>query len=79
MEKYLAFERRLHGGFQKIYFFKNGFGASVVKTGDKPGLDVAILKGNIKRYSIVDTPGYCLTNKELENLLNEIKSYQRVV
>lgn len=75
MKKYLAFERRLPGGFQKIYFFKNGFGASVVKIKDTPGLDVAILKGDIKHYSIVDTPGYCLTNKELEDLLNEIKSY----
>ena len=75
MKKYLFFERRLPSGFQKIYFFKNGFGASVVKIKNTPGLDVDILKGNIKHYSVVDTPGYCLTNKELENLLNEIKGY----
>lgn len=75
MEKYLAFERKLPDGFQKIYFFENGFGASVVKMEDTPGLDVAILKGNIKRYSIVDTPDYYLTNKELEILLKEIKGY----
>lgn len=75
MEKYLVFERLLPDGLQKIYFFKNGFGASVVKTENTPGFDVAILKGNIKHYSIVDTPDYYLTNKELENLLNEIKGY----
>lgn len=75
MEKYLAFERQLPDGFQKIYFFKNGFGASVVKMKDASGLDVAILKGNIKHYSIIDTPDYYLTNKELENLLKEIKGY----
>lgn len=75
MNKYLAFERKLPDGFQKIYFFKNGFGASVVKMGDTHGLDVAILKGNITRYSIVDMPKYYPTDKELENLLNEIKNY----
>lgn len=75
MKKYLAFERQLPNGFQKIYFFPNGFGASVVKMKDTPGLDVAILKGNITRYSIVDMPKYYPTDKELENLLNEIKNY----
>lgn len=75
MKKYLAFERQLPNGFQKIYFFENGFGASVVKMENTPGLDVAILKGNIKRYSIVDMPKYYPTDKELENLLNEIKGY----
>lgn len=75
MKKYLAFERQLPNGFQKIYFFPNGFGASVVKMKDTPGLDVAILKGNITHYSIVDMPKYYPTDKELENLLNEIKNY----
>lgn len=75
MKKYLAFERKLPDGFQKIYFFENGFGASVVKMEDTPGLDVAILEGNIKRYSIVGMPGYYLTDKELEDLLKEIKNY----
>lgn len=74
MKKYLSFERRLPGGFQKIYFFKNGFGASVVKMEDAPGLDVAILKGNIKRYSIIETPDYYLTDKELESLLKKLKT-----
>lgn len=75
MNKYLAFERKLPGWSQKIYFFENGFGASVVKMEDTPGLDVAILKGNITRYSIVDMPKYYPTDEELEDLLKEIKNY----
>lgn len=75
MNKYIAFERKLPDGFQEIYFFPNSFGASVVKLEYTPGFEVAILKGNIKHYSIVDMPGYYLTDEELEDLLKEIKNY----
>lgn len=75
MNKYLAFERQLPDGFQKIYFFPNGFGASVVKLEYTPGFEVAIIKGNIKHYSIVDMADNYLTDEELEDLLKEIKNY----
>ena len=75
MNKYLAFERKLPDGLQEIYFFENGFGASVVKMDGIHGFDVAILKGNITRYSIVEMPEYHPTDKELEDLLKEIKNY----
>ena len=77
--------RELNGGSQALYFFRNGFGASVVQHdfsyGHESGLwELAILVGNIDNYKITydtsitdDVLGY-LTEREVDNYLTEIEN-----
>jgi hypothetical protein len=83
MEKYLVLERPLYDGHQKIYFFENGYGASVVNHSYSCGTELAVIQGNINdwriccRKLILDDDddgilGY-LTKSEVEKYLKRIK------
>ena len=89
MEKYKILERKLNGGIQKIYEFKNGYGASVVRHigsyGSQLGLwELAVViindynNGNPIFDLCYDTPITddvigYLTEKEVLKLLKKIK------
>lgn len=76
--------RDIWGGIQELYFFNNGYGASIVKHeysyGGKNGLwELAVLKGNEHEYKITykteitnDVIGY-LTRGEFKEILREIQ------
>ena len=82
-------ERTVNGGIQKLYFFENGYGASVVRHsfsyGRESGLwELAVIKGSEKSWSLdYDTPvtddviGY-LSDEDVEELLEEIEGLGQV-
>lgn len=79
MDKYLVLERTLYDGYQKVYLFENGYGASVVKHSHSYGLEMTVIQGNIDDCRLCyDTPitvavlGY-LDENEVEEYLKKIK------
>ena len=80
MDEYLVLERPLYDGHQEIYFFENGYGASVVNHSYSYGTEMAVIQGDINNWRIccrkliVDDGilGY-LTEKEVEKYLKRIK------
>lgn len=79
------FERDVHEGIQKVYFFPNGYGASVIRHsfsygGDQGLWELAVLKGTLEKYELCytteitdDVLGY-LDNKEVEETLSKIQN-----
>ena len=77
--------KELFGGIQKIYRFKNNFGASVVKHsysygGEKDLWELAVIEWNGPYWSLCysmpitdDVEGY-LTDDEVEKILGRIQS-----
>lgn len=80
-----VFVKELFGGIQKIYRFKNDFGASVVKHpysygGEKDLWELAVIEWNGPYWSLCystpitdDVEGY-LTDDEVEKILGRIQS-----
>lgn len=83
MDEYLVLERPLYDGNQKIYFFENGYGASVVNHSYSYGTEMAVIQGNINDWRICcrklifddDDDGILgyLTESEVEEYLERIK------
>lgn len=83
MDEYLVLERPLYDGHQKIYFFENGYGASVINHSFSYGLEMAVIKGNVDNWDICcrrlifddDDDGILgyLTESEVEKYLKRIK------
>ena len=77
--------RELNGGTQALYFFKNGYGASVVQHsfsygGDEGFWELAVITGDIDNYQLnYDTPitndvlGY-LTERDVDEVLDKIEN-----
>ena len=80
-----AIERVVNNGTQKLYFFENGYGASVVchsfSYGHEAELwELAVIKGTQEKWSLeYDTPisddvlGW-LNNQDVEDLLVKIQN-----
>lgn len=85
MEKFLKEKNNNNGGVQKIYFFDNGYGASVVRHsfsyGNELGLwELAVIHGDISNWDLTfgttitnDVLGY-LTLDDVDKILNKIKN-----
>ena len=80
-------ERAVSDGIQKLYFFENGYGASVIRHsgsyGYESGLwELAVIKGSEKDWGLdFDTPitdgvtGY-LNDEDVEELLEKIEGLE---
>lgn len=81
-------EKEINGGVQKLYKFKNGYGASVVRHtfsyGSDQGLwELAVLEYHGENWEICyhtpitsDVIGY-LNQEQVDDLLNKIKNLSR--
>jgi hypothetical protein len=68
------------GGTQRLYFFPNGYGASVVNSAVSYGTEMAVLRGTIENWQLCyETPitddviGY-LDETEVQDLLRQIEA-----
>ncbi len=73
-------EKSIYGGQQRLYDFKNGYGASVVRHpysyGNEKGLwELAVLKSGDICYDtpITDDVIGCLSDDDVEEILNQIE------
>jgi hypothetical protein len=83
MDEYLILERPLYDGYQKIYFFENGYGASVVNHSYSYETEMAVIQGDVNDWRFCcgklipddDDDGILgyLTEKEVEKYLKIIK------
>ena len=78
--------KNINGGFQKIYRFENGYGASVVNHNFSYGLELAVIifYENSDRFKLCydteitsDVIGY-LTENKLNKLLKDIENLPKI-
>lgn len=82
MKEYLVKKRALYDGYQKLYKFPNGYGASVVNHSGSYGLELAVIKWDDDDWDLCySTPitdnvlGY-LTEELLEEILKSIRELE---
>ena len=78
---FLVGEKEMLGGFQLIFKFPNGYGASIINHIGSYGTELAVIVWEDDKYFITyDTPitddiiGYIESKEELIDLLNAIKN-----
>lgn len=68
------------GGTQRLYFFDNGYGASVIEGGVSYGVELAVIKGNQAKWdldfdnTLTDDVFPFLTEEEVQNILEQIRN-----
>lgn len=76
-EEYIVRQNGLFGGYQTIYKFPNGYGASVIYHEGSYGLELAVLdpEGYLTYDTSItdDVVGYIENEEELNKLLKQIK------